>query len=222
MTKLNNLKKEVLKANILLWEWGLVVGTQGNVSGYDPASNLVVIKPSGLPYSALKIEDLVTINLEGKVVEGKRKPSVDWPHHIYIYKKIFGITGIAHTHSPFATAFATAGLPIKCLTTGQADIFGGEIPITPYVDNKEDYIGQAIVKGYRSHCPAVLLQQHGLFTFGEGPYQAVLSARFTEYFAQINLFAILLAKTFHKNLMPLSQEEIKKWYERYHGGGYGQ
>jgi len=220
--KLTALKKEVLRANLLLPEWGLVAGTQGSVSGYDSAKGLVVIKPSGLPYSALKITDLVTINLDGKVVDGKRKPSVDWPHHVYVYKNIPGITGVVHTHSTFATVFAAARMPVECLTTGQADIFGGEIPVTPYADNKEDNIGQAIVKAYRPGCPAVILGQHGVFAFDESPYKAVLAARFTDYFARINLFAILLGKTLRKKILPLTDKEIEKWYRRYHGGGYGQ
>ena len=134
MDKLSDLKNEVLKANLLLPEWGLVVSTQGNVSGFDRKKGLVLIKPSGVSYSRLKPSDLVTLNLAGEKISGGNKPSVDWPHHIYLYRNIPGIGGVVHTHSPYATAFAAAGIPVSCLTTGQADIFGGEIPVTPYAD----------------------------------------------------------------------------------------
>ena len=222
MDKLTRLKKEVLKANLLLPEWGLVVTTQGNVSGFDREKELVIIKPSGVSYSQLKLSDLVTLNLDGKKISGTKKPSVDWPHHLYIYQKIPGVGGVVHTHSSYATAFAAAGISISCLTTGQADIFGGEIPVTPYTNNQADNIGKAIIKAYRPGCPAIILGQHGVFAFGENPEKAVLAARLTEYFAQINLFGLLLGKSFGRNVRPLPEKEVQKWYRRYHGGGYGQ
>lgn len=222
MTKLSDLKNEVLKANLLLPEWGLVVGTQGNVSGFDREEGLVLIKPSGVSYSQLKLSDLVTLNLDGKKISGTRKPSVDWPHHTYLYRNIPDIGGVVHTHSPFATAFAAAGIPITCLTTGQADVFGGEIPVTLYADNQADNIGKTIIKAYRPGCPAIILGQHGVFAFDESPEKAVLAAKLTEYFAQINFFGLLLGKTAGRNITPLSEKEVQKWYRRYHGGGYGQ
>lgn len=222
MDKLTRLRKEVLKANLSLPEWGLVVSTQGNVSGFDRKKGLVVIKPSGVSYSRLKPSDLVTLNLDGEKISGVKKPSVDWPHHIYLYRSIPGIGGIVHTHSPYATAFAAAGIPISCLTTGQADIFGGEIPVTPYADNQADNIGKAIIKAYRPGCPAIILGQHGVFAFAESPEKAVLAAKLTEYFAQINLFGLLLGKAAGRKVLPIAEKEIQKWYRRYHGGGYGQ
>lgn len=219
---MEGLKREVLKANLLLPEWELVVSTQGNVSGFDRKKGLVVIKPSGIPYSKLSLGDLVTINLAGEKISGKKKPSVDWPHHTYLYQNIPDIGGVVHTHSVFTTAFAAAGMPITCLTTGQADVFGGEIPVTPYVDNQGNNIGKAIIKAYRPGCPAVVLGQHGLFAFAETPEKAVLSAKLTEYFARINFLAFLLGKAAGKKITPLMEKEIKKWYRRYHGGGYGQ
>jgi len=219
---MSSLKKEVLAANLLLPEWRLVVTTQGNVSGFDREKGLVVIKPSGVPYPELKTSDLVTLDLSGKVVAGRRKPSVDWPHHLFLYRHIPGINGVVHTHSFYATAFAGAGLPVACLTTGQADIFGGEIPVTPYVDNQADHIGEAIAAAYRPGCPAVILGRHGVFAFAETPKKAVLAARLTEYFAGINLQAILLGRAFGQEIPALRPEEIKKWFDRYHGGGYGQ
>ena len=222
MDKITRLKPEVLKANLALPEWGLVVTTQGNVSGFDREKKLVIIKPSGVSYSSLKSSDLVTLNLDGKKISGTKKPSVDWPHHLYLYRKIPGINGVVHTHSPYATAFAAAGIPISCLTTGQADIFGGEIPVTPYTDNQADNIGKAIIKTYRPGCPAIILGQHGVFAFDESPEKAVLAAKLTEYFAQINFFGLLLGKSAGRNILPLSEKEVQKWYRRYHGGGYGQ
>ena len=216
------LRKEVLKANLLLPEWGLVVGTQGNVSGFDRKKKLVLIKPSGVSYSSLKSSDLVTLNLDGKKISGAKKPSVDWPHHLYLYRNIPGIGGIVHTHSPYATAFAAAGIPVPCLTTGQADIFGGEIPVTPYADNQADNIGKAIIKAYRPGCPAIILGQHGIFAFDENPEKAIRAAKLTEYFAQINLLGLLLGKASGRKVLPMAEKEIQKWYRRYHGGGYGQ
>ena len=222
MDKIARLKTEVLKANLLLPEWGLVVSTQGNVSGFNREKKLVIIKPSGVPYSRLKASDLVTLNLEGEKISGTNKPSVDWPHHLYLYRSIPGINGIVHTHSPYATAFAAAGIPISCLTTGQADIFGGEIPVAPYADNQADNIGKAIIKTCRPGCPAIVLGQHGVFAFAESPEKAVLAARMTEYFAQINLFGLLLGKAAGRKVLPMAEKEVQKWYRRYHGGGYGQ
>ena len=222
MDKITRLRKEVLEANLLLPKWGLVVSTQGNASGFDRKKGLVLIKPSGISYSRLKPSDLVTLNLDGKKISGLKKPSVDWPHHIYLYRNIPGIGGVVHTHSPYATAFAAAGIPISCLTTGQADIFGGEIPVTPYTDNQADNIGKAIIKAYRPGCPAIILGQHGVFAFDESPEKAVLAAKLTEHFARINLSGLLLGKTAGRSVLPLPEEEIQKWYRRYHGGGYGQ
>jgi L-ribulose-5-phosphate 4-epimerase len=222
MDKLTRLKKEVFNANLLLPEWGLVVGTQGNVSGFDRKKGLIVIKPSGVSYSRLKPSDLVTLNLNGAKISGAKKPSVDWPHHSYLYRNIPEIGGVAHTHSPYATAFAAAGIPVPCLTTGQADIFGGEIPVTPYADNQADTIGKTIIETYRPGCPAIILGQHGVFAFAESPEKAVLAAKLTEYFARINFFGLLLGKAAGRDVLPMPEEEIQKWYRRHHDGGYGQ
>lgn len=219
---MNSLKKRVYQANLLLPDYGLVAGTQGNVSGIDRKRKIVYIKPSGVPYEKMKISDIVGIDLDGNVVEGKLKPSVDWVHHIFIYKNIPDIGGVVHTHSVYATAFAACGINIPCLTTGQADVFGGEIPVTEYVDNKSDNIGRAILKNVKPGCPAIILGKHGVFAFDSTPEKAVFAAQMTEYFAKINLFAIILGKSLGKGIKELPASEIKKWYERYHGKGYGQ
>jgi len=219
---MNELKKRVYQANILLPQYGLVIGTQGNVSGIDRKRNIIYIKPSGVPYEKMKISDIVGIDLDGNVVDGKLKPSVDWIHHAFIYKNIPEVNGVVHTHSIYATAFAAVGIDIPCLTTGQADIFGGEIPVTEYADNISDHIGKAILKYRKKGCPSIILGKHGVFTFDSTCEKALFAAQMTEYFAKINLLAIILGTIKNKKILPLGKNEIKKWYNRYHGGGYGQ
>ncbi len=217
-----NLRKKVYDANMMLPAYGLVAGTQGNVSGIDRKSGIIYIKPSGVPYEKMKPSDIVGIDFDGDVVTGKLKPSVDWIHHTFIYRHIPEIGGIVHTHSIYATAFAACGIPIPCLTTGQADIFGGEIPVTGYVDNRSDNIGKEILKHRKNGCPAIILGKHGVFAFDSTPEKAVFIAQMVEYFAKINLFAIILTNYTGKPIKSLPAGEIKKWYERYHGKGYGQ
>jgi len=218
----NQLKKQVYQANILLPEYNLVIGTQGNVSGIDRKRNIIYIKPSGVPYEKMKISDIVGIDLDGNVIEGTLKPSVDWVHHVFIYRNMPDIGGVVHTHSVYATAFAAAGICVPCFTTGQADVFGSEIPVTEYVDNKSNNIGKVILKYRRAGCPAIILGKHGVFTFDSTPEKALFAAQMTEYFSKINLLAIILATGTGKKIRPLPVSEIKKWYERYHGKGYGQ
>ena len=219
---LEKLRHEVWQANIALPENNLVVGTTGNVSGLDKDSNLVVIKPSGVKYSELKEEDLVISDLEGKVVEGKLRPSVDTPHHLYLYRNLKGIGGIIHTHSPYATMFAMLEKSIAVYNTTHADIFGGEIPCTPYVDNQADHIGKAILENYKEGCPAILLGKHGVFTFAKTPTEALHAAVMLEYVAKTTKGALELSAALGREITPFSEEETQKWYARHHGGGYGQ
>lgn len=222
MEKMNSLKERVYRANLLLPSYGLVAGTQGNVSGIDRKRKIVYIKPSGVSYEKMKASDIVGIDFQGNVIEGKLKPSVDWIHHVFLYCHLPEIGGVVHTHSVYASVFAACVMPVPCLTTGQADIFGGEIPVTQYVDNKSDNIGKAILAQVRKGCPAIILGKHGVFAFDTSPEKAVFAALMTEYFAKINLFAIILGNLTGKKIESLSKSEIKKWYERYHGKGYGQ
>ncbi|MCM8814545.1 MAG: class II aldolase/adducin family protein [Candidatus Omnitrophica bacterium] len=222
MEKKNDLKKRVYEANLKLFSCGLVAGTQGNVSGLDKERKIIYIKPSGVPYEKMKISDIVGIDFEGNVVDGKLRPSVDWIHHVFLYRNIFEIGGVVHTHSIYATAFAACGISVPCFTTGQADVFGGEIPVTEYADNKSDNIGKMILKHIKPGCPAVIAGKHGLFAFDSTPEKAVFAAHMAEYFAKINLLAIILGNSTGKKLKSLPESEIKKWYERYHGKGYGQ
>ena len=219
---LEELREEVLKANLALPRNNLVVGTTGNVSGIDRESGYIIIKPSGVDYDGLKKEDLVVVDFEGKVVEGKKKPSVDTPHHLYLYRKIKNLGGVIHTHSPYATMFALLEQPIPVYSTAHADIFGVEIPCTPYVNNRTDHIGKAILRSRQEGCPAILLGKHGVFTFDETPAKALRASIMLESVALIAQGALELASTLRVNLSALPPEEAGLWYARHHGGGYGQ
>lgn len=220
--RLEKLRYEVWQANMSLPENNLVVGTTGNVSGMDKDTNLVVIKPSGVQYSELRQKDLVVLDMEGNVVEGKMKPSVDTPHHLYLYRNLKGVGSIIHTHSPYATMFAMLEKSIPVYNTTQADIFGKEIPCTPYVDNQADSIGKAVLKNYKEGCPAILLGKHGVFTFAETPAKALRAAVMLEYAAKTTKGALELSAVLGREMTPFSKEETQKWYARHHGGGYGQ
>lgn len=223
MSPVSKLEAEVYKANISLYESSLVFGTQGNASGIDRENGLVVVKPSGVNYKNLKISDMVTVSLGGERIKGDLKPSVDLPHHLYLYKNIKDIGGIVHTHSPYATIFAIVEMPIPCLSTGHADIFGSEIPVTPYADNKGNNIGETILKFYKKKRPAILLGKHGVLTFGSSPQEAAKIAILTEYVAKTSFGSMILGKLLKgRDVLPLTDKEIEKWYSRYHGGEYGQ
>lgn len=142
---LENLKKEVYKAHMNLWENRLVMWTSGNVSGRDSKTNLVVIKPSGVSYDKLSPDNLVVVDLNGKVIEGDLKPSVDMATHLYIYRNMPDVSSVIHTHSTYASAFAATGKPIPVCLTAMADFFGRDIPIGELVLIGEEEIGKEIV-----------------------------------------------------------------------------
>lgn len=219
---LDGLRKEVWKANLALLENNLVVGTTGNVSGLDRKSGYVIIKPSGVDYNILKIEDLVVMDITGRVAEGKKRPSVDTSHHLYLYQNLEDVGGIIHTHSPYATMFALLEQPIPVYSTAHADIFGVEIPCTPYVDNWADHIGKAILQCWKEGCPAILLGKHGVFTFDETPARALQASIMLEYVGMIAKGALELASALGVSLSAMPQGEVKLWYARHHGEGYGQ
>ena len=218
---LYELRKKVFEANLSLPATGLIVGTTGNVSGIARDPGLVVIKPSGVDYSQLKPEDLVVIDLKGNVVEGPLKPSVDAPHHIYIYNHMKKVGGVTHTHSPCATMFATLCLPVPVYNTTHADTFGTEVPCSSYIDNQKDAIGKAIMKTARAGCSAVLLGRHGPFTFDSSPSAAVHAAVTLEYAAMLAKGALELARAMGMDLAAMPDEEARKWYARHHGGTAG-
>jgi len=206
----------VHRANLRLREEGLVPGTTGNASALDPESGWVYIKPSGKDYAELLPEHVVAVSLaSGAVVDGELNPSVDLPHHLHLYRHLPGVLGVVHTHSNFATAFAAAGRPIPCVLTGQADVFGDAIPCLPYATNQGDAIGRAIVAG-RGRGPGVILQNHGVFTFDHSVEAAVKAAVMLEDSAKTVWLALHLGP-----LTELPDDEIKKWWDRYHTT-YGQ
>jgi len=227
---LEDLKQQVLEANLLLPEYGLVVFTWGNVSGIDRASGLVVIKPSGVSYKGMAAGDMVVVDLEGKVVEGKLKPSSDTPTHLALYKAFPNIGGIVHTHSRWATVFAQAGRAIEATGTTHADYFYGSVPCTRLLTPDEiagDYeleTGKVIIETFRDLDPdavsAVLVQSHGPFCWGKTPAKAVENAVVLEEVAFMQYHALGL----NPELGPMQNELLDKHFLRKHGKNayYGQ
>lgn len=199
------LRRRVLRANQLLVESGLVLGTFGNVSGVDREAGLLVIKPSGVPYDELTPGRMVPVSLEtGKVLEGKLRPSSDTATHLELYRA-FQCGGIAHAHSEYATALAQVRTPIRCLGTTHADYFRGDIPVTrPLTEAEvaEDYernTGRVIVETFGSlaispdEVPGVLVANHGPFSWGDDAFAAVERARVLEFLARMEATARLVA-----------------------------
>jgi len=214
--RLSELRIEVCKANKLLPETGLVTMHSGNASGYDPESGMLVIKPSGMDYEKITPENLVQVNVAtGEVIGSSLRPSVDLPHHLFLYRHVEGLRGIIHTHSNYATAFAAVGRPVPLVLTAIADEFGAEIPCAPYVDNEGEHIGEAILK-YRNRSPAILMGNHGVFAWGDSPRSALKAAVMTEDVAKTVWLAMQIGDP-----KPIPAEEAEKWYDRYHNR-YGQ
>ncbi|MFZ4507218.1 MAG: L-ribulose-5-phosphate 4-epimerase [Fimbriimonas sp.] len=210
------LREEVCWANKMLPAQGLVTMHSGNVSGYDPESGLIVIKPSGMDYDRITPDNLVAVYLEtGDVVDSGLRPSVDLPHHLFLYRHIPELRGVIHTHSNYATAFAAVGRPIPLVLTAIADEFGTEIPCAPYVDNEGEHIGEAILK-YRNRAPSILMGNHGVFAWGTSPKSALKAAVMTEDVAKTVWLAMQIGTP-----EPIPAEEAEKWYDRYHNR-YGQ
>ena len=223
--KWEELKRKVLEANKALPKKGLVVETFGNVSGIlrFKKISLIVIKPSGVDYDLLKIEDLVTVGLNGKKLDGKLKQSVDTPHHLYIYRNLKEIGAVVHTHSLYATAWACTGKPIPVYNTTHADKFGGEIPCAPYSDNQNNHIGKNIIKYQKKGVPAILLEKHGAFIFGTNAKKAVKTASELEFVTKVAFNYLQLCQALKINPQEMDKKEVKIWRERHlPGGGYGQ
>ena len=212
---LEALRKEVCRVNRELPKQGLVTMTSGNASGRDPDTGYVVIKPSGMEYDAMQPEDMVIVDAEGKVVEGAWRPSVDLAEHLYLYRYRPELGGIIHTHSNYATSFAALGRAIPVYLTAIADEFGAEIPCSRFASNEGDQIGKALVEAM-GRGPAVLLKNHGVWTFGSTPAAALKAAVMVEDVAKTCHLALLLGTP--DSLPP---EEAEKWWDRYHGC-YGQ
>jgi L-ribulose-5-phosphate 4-epimerase len=211
---LEKLRQEVWENNLLLPQHKLVVMTSGNVSGRDPESNLVVIKPSGYSYDKLTPQDLVVMNLDGEVVEGDLSPSVDTETHLYIYRNRPDVYGVTHTHSTYASVFAVLGRPIPAALTATG-MLGGEIPLGDYVPIGGKEIGEEVVKKIGDSL-AIIMQNHGVFTIGNSATQAAKMAVEVENIAKIMYFALLMGTP---NL--LSQERIDHVANIYHNV-YGQ
>ncbi len=212
---LEKLKERVWKMNLELPRNNLVAMTSGNVSGRDPEKDLVVIKPSGVPYEEMETEDLVVVDLEGNIVEGDKKPSSDTDSHLYIYRHRQDVRGVVHTHSNYATSFAALGQPLPVCLTAIADEFGGDVPAGPYAPIGGEEIGEAIIENIGSS-RAILLKNHGVFTIGDSPESALKAAVMVEDAAKTVHLAMLKGKPER-----LPEEEAKKAYERYQNR-YGQ
>jgi L-ribulose-5-phosphate 4-epimerase len=196
---------------------GLVAWTMGNISQRVPETDLMVIKPSGVAYADLTPESLVVVDLDGDVVEGEFSPSSDTATHAYVYRSMEWVGGVAHTHSPYATAWAARGEPIPCVLTAIADEFGGDIPLGPFARIGGEEIGQGIVETLQdSRSRAVLMRSHGVFTIGKDAREAVKAAVMCEDAAR----TVLLARTLGE-LEHLDQEDIDALHDRYQNV-YGQ
>ncbi len=215
--RLPQLRQQVCQLHAELPKNDLVAWTSGNISARDPATNLVVIKPSGLRFEDLRPENMVVTDLNGQVVDGELAPSSDTASHCYIYRHMPRIHGVVHTHSRYATAFAVVGEAIPCLTTAMADEFGGEIPCAGFGLIGGEEIGKLVVEALRGHrSPAALLRSHGVFAIGESAEAAVKAAVMTEDNAAIVWTARQLGET-----IPIAPADIDSLYDRYQNV-YGQ
>ncbi len=227
---LQRLREQVLEANLELVRRGLVLYTFGNASGISRERGLVVIKPSGVPYERLKPAHLVVVNLKGKIVQGKLRPSSDLPTHLALYNAFPEIGGVAHTHSEYATAWAQARKPIPCFGTTHADYFHGPVPVTAVLSDRDiagDYekaTGEAIVRSLENTdslaTPGALVANHGPFTWGADANAAAHHAVILEAIAKM----AYLTASIHPQAPPLGKTLHDKHYLRKHGKDayYGQ
>lgn len=227
---LKSLREEVLEANLELVRRGLVMFTFGNASGCDRASGLAVIKPSGVPYDQLKLEDLVITDLQGSIVEGTMRPSSDLPTHVALYRAWDGVNGVVHTHSRYATAWAQANTEIPCFGTTHADYLQGCLPVTRTMATREiesDYelnTGRVIVERFEGLNPlttsAVLVAGHGPFCWGPTAAEAAHTAVITEELAHMAYLTV----TINGEATAISDALHRKHFSRKHGAGayYGQ
>jgi L-ribulose-5-phosphate 4-epimerase len=225
----SELKEQVFKANIALVKHGLVILTWGNASAIDRTSGLVVIKPSGVSYDEMQADDMVVVDLDGKVVEGRLKPSSDTPTHLAVYRHFEDVGGIVHTHSTYATAWAQAGRDIPNIGTTHADYFHDDIPCT--VDMSAEEVNGAyefetagvIIRRFKginpAHTPGVLVKNHGPFAFGKDAGDAVHNAVVIEQVAKMAYIAYGINP--HLTMNPLL---VEKHFNRKHGATayYGQ
>lgn len=226
---LEQLKEQVFQANLDLVKHGLVIFTWGNVSGIDRSKGLVVIKPSGISYEKMKSSDMVVVNLDGEIVEGKLKPSSDTPTHLVLYRKFQNIGGVVHTHSEWATSWAQAGRDIPAIGTTHADYFYGEIPCTRKMTKAEvegEYekeTGIVIAERFKAlnpdMIPGVLVNNHGPFSWGKSADDAVHNAVVMEEVAKMAFRSLTLNSS-----ATMDQVLLDRHYLRKHGKNayYGQ
>lgn len=212
---LEQLRQHVYELHMELPRHNLVVWTMGNVSARDPETNLVVIKPSGVRYEEMHPEDMVIVDMDANVIEGKYKYSSDTLTHLYVYRHRPDVFGVVHTHSTFATAFAAVGKPIPCFLTGVADEFGGEIPVGGFNLIGGMDIGKTIVDCI-GQSKAILMQNHGVFTIGKTAKDAVKAAVMAEDAARTSYYAMQLGTP-----IPITPEDIARLNDRY-TNVYGQ
>lgn len=227
---LKQLKQQVFEANMELPERKLITYTWGNVSGIDRKSGLVVIKPSGVPYESMKVEDMVVIDLDGKLVDGKLNPSSDASTHLVLYKAFPNIGSVVHTHSRWATIWAQAGKSIPAFGTTHADYFYGPVPCTRDMShdeikaNYEEETGNVIVERFQGlnpdFVPGVLVKSHGPFTWGKTPTEAVHNTVVLEELAMMGFYTQAL----NQEIQPMDSVLLDKHFLRKHGPGayYGQ
>lgn len=226
----DQLKKDVLDANVDLVRYGLVTLTWGNVSGINRAGHCIVIKPSGIEYESMTADDLTVVDMNGEVINGRRRPSSDTPTHLELYKAFPEIGGIVHTHSIYATMFAQACREIPCLGTTHADHFIGPVPVTRFLTadevqaGYERETGKIIVERFAgmnpADTPAVLVAGHAPFVWGKSPADAVKNSLILERIAQMALGTI----TLRAEIAPIPSYIQEKHYQRKHGpmAYYGQ
>ncbi len=232
---LEKLKQDVFEANMQLKRFGLVVLTWGNVSAIDSRTGLVVIKPSGVPYETMSQDDMVVVDLQGNIVEGKLNPSSDTPTHLELYRQFKDIGAVVHTHSAWATSFAQAGREIKAYGTTHADFANRSIPCTRGLTKQEvegEYelnTGKVIVECFKQNsinpldCPAVLIHRHGPFCWGKDCFKAVENALILEEVAKMAFRTEEIAAVENKQA-GIESYLLDKHYNRKHGANayYGQ
>ena len=229
--ELEMLKQQVYEANMELFRRNMIIYTWGNVSGIDRERGLVVIKPSGVAYETMRAEQMVVLSLEtGKPVGDGLRPSSDAPTHLALYRAFKNISGVTHTHSPSATAFAQAGRELPCYGTTHADYFYGTVPVTRFMTAEEidrayeAETGKVIIEAFEGrepgYCPAVLVRGHGPFTWGVSPMDSVHNAVVLEQCCRMARDALSL----NPGMQPLPQELCDKHFYRKHGPNayYGQ
>jgi L-ribulose-5-phosphate 4-epimerase len=212
---LEELKEEVYRLNLDLPRFNLVAWTSGNVSVRDPKTGLVVIKPSGVRYEAMRQDQMIVLDVDGRVVEGKLKPSSDTATHLYVYRNRPDVFGMVHTHSNYATAFAVVGQPIPAVLTAIADEFGGPIPVGGFALIGGEEIGKEIVRSIGGSV-AILMQNHGVFTIGASGEEAVKAAVMVEDVARTVWIAMQIGEP-----RSIPQEAVARLRKRY-ATEYGQ